>query len=112
MDIKLTPAVVRLIQAFLEAPDSQHYGMQLMRAAHVSSGSLYPALKRLENAGWIVGELEDIDPSKEGRPARRFYRMTGEGARAAHLALVEFSASVRPPATAPGWLSNPEPKGI
>ncbi|WP_413755138.1 PadR family transcriptional regulator [Streptomyces sp. MMBL 11-3] len=111
MDINLTPAVVRLIQVFLEDPDNQYYGMQLMRTAHVSSGSLYPALMRLEKVGWIVGELEDIDPSKEGRPARRFYRMTAGGVRAAHVALAELSARVRPPVTSPGWLFNPGPKG-
>ncbi|MFJ5613569.1 PadR family transcriptional regulator [Streptomyces sp. NPDC093221] len=53
-----------------------------MRNARVSSGSLCPALARLERAGWIIGEAEDIDPKIEGRPARRYYTMTAEGARA------------------------------
>ncbi|MEW2568342.1 helix-turn-helix transcriptional regulator [Streptomyces sp. NPDC047070] len=108
----LTPAVVRMLQAFLKDPQHVYYGTELMEAASVSSGSLYPALARLERAGWVLGDDEDIDPRVEGRPARRLYRMTGEGAREAHLALVELSESVRPPKTSPGWLLGPEPKGI
>ncbi|WP_314416218.1 PadR family transcriptional regulator [Streptomyces kroppenstedtii] len=111
MDFKLTPAVVRLLQAFLADPEAPRYGMQLMREAHVSSGTLYPALTRLERAGWIAGADEDIDPAKEGRPARRYYTMTGEGARAAHLELTELSERSRPPAPAPGWMPGADPKG-
>ncbi|MFJ3762563.1 PadR family transcriptional regulator [Streptomyces sp. NPDC090080] len=111
MDFKLTPAVVRLLQAFLTDPDAPRYGMQLMKEARVSSGTLYPALTRLERAGWIIGETEDIDPAKEGRPARRYYTMTGDGARAAHLELTELSERSRPPVQAPGWLPGTGAEG-
>ncbi len=43
-----------------------------------TSGSLYPSLAKLEQAGWIVGERESIDPREEGRPARRYYMLTAE----------------------------------
>jgi DNA-binding PadR family transcriptional regulator len=112
MDFKLTPAVVRMLQAFLRDPDAPHFGAELMKKAHVSSGSLYPALRRLERAGWIVGEDEGIDPSEAGRPARRYYTMTGAGAREAHLALAELSYSVRPPASSPGWNAGSATEGI
>lgn len=112
MDFKLTPAVVRLIQAFLINPEVPRYGMQLMKEAHVSSGSLHPALTRLERAGWIVGEDEDIDPKKEGRPARRYYTMTGEGVRAAHLELTELSERVRPPTPSGSWTPGTDPQGV
>ncbi|MBK3564535.1 PadR family transcriptional regulator [Streptomyces sp. MBT62] len=113
MDQKyLTPAVVRMLQEFLKDPDHTFYATELMEASRVSSGSFYPGITRLQRAGWVISEDEDIDPRAEGRPARVFYRMTGEGARAAHLALVELSNSVRPPASSPGWLFGPEPKGI
>ncbi|MEU0036128.1 PadR family transcriptional regulator [Streptomyces sp. NPDC006333] len=111
MDFKLTPAVVRILQALLAAPQAPHYGMQLIREARVSSGSLYPALARLERAGWIVGADEGIDPRKEGRPARRYYTMTGEGARAAHLELTELSERMRPPAPSSGWTPGTDPQG-
>ncbi|MEV7684445.1 PadR family transcriptional regulator [Streptomyces bungoensis] len=113
MDLKyLTPAVVRMLQEFLKDPDRTYYATELMDAAHVSSGSFYPAITRLQRAGWILVEDEDIDPRKEGRPARVYYRMTAEGAREAHLSLVELSESVRPPATSPGWLLGPKPKAV
>ncbi|OIJ69802.1 PadR family transcriptional regulator [Streptomyces mangrovisoli] len=123
MDQKhLTPAAVRLAQTFLEDPTRRFYATELMEAAHVSSGSLYPALARMEKSGWVAaadendveGEDEgngDPAPRKRGRPARRYYWMTGDGVREAHLALVELSESVRPPASSPGWLLPPNPEG-
>lgn len=109
MDQKnLTPAVVRMLQTFLEDPDRIFYATELMKAARVGSGSLYPALARMEQAGWVTCEEEDIDPKKVGRPARHYYQMTGAGAREAHLALVELSESVRPPASSPGWKLGPQ----
>lgn len=112
MDMELTRPAVRLLQAFLEDPDEPHYGTELSKGAAVSSGSLYPWLRRLEAAGWIVGETEDIDPKKEKRPARRYYTMTGLGAREAHLALAELSVRVSPPSTSPGWTAGPTPEGV
>lgn len=41
----------------------------------VGQGSLYPALHRLEQQGWIRGEWKDSDL---GRPAK-FYGLTREG---------------------------------
>lgn len=104
----LTPAAVRMLQTFLEDPDRIFYATELMETAHVGSGSLYPALARMEQAGWVTCEEEDIDPRKEKRPARHYYQMTGSGVREAHLALVELSNSVRPPATSPGWNIFPQ----
>ncbi|WP_330346664.1 PadR family transcriptional regulator (plasmid) [Streptomyces europaeiscabiei] len=100
----LTPAMVRILQTFLEDPDRTFYATELMKAARVGSGSLYPALTRMQNAEWLVEEPEDIDPRKEGRPARRNFTITPKGALEAHHALVELSAAVRPPASSPGWL--------
>ena len=44
-------------------------------ALSVGQGSLYPALHRLENQGWISAEWEDSDL---GRPAK-VYSLTREG---------------------------------
>lgn len=113
MDQKfLTPAVVRMLQEFLKDPGRTYYATELMEAARVSSGSFYPGITRLQKAGWVVSEVEDIDPRKEGRPARVYYRMTAEGVPEAHVALVELSESVRPPASSPGWLLGPKPKVV
>jgi DNA-binding PadR family transcriptional regulator len=34
---------------------------------------------RLERAGWVRSRWEDVDPVIEGRPNRRYYRLTAEG---------------------------------
>ena len=44
-------------------------------ALSVGQGSLYPALHRLENQGWICAKWEDSDL---GRPAK-MYSLTAEG---------------------------------
>ncbi|MGW5003114.1 PadR family transcriptional regulator [Streptomyces hydrogenans] len=112
MTMKVTPTTARLLRVFLEDPQAPWYGMQLMKQARLSSGSLYPILARLERAGWIDGKTEDIDPQEAGRPARRYYTMTGEGVRAARLELAELSEQFRVPETSPGWTSGALPKGI
>ena len=48
-------------------------------------GTLYKALDRLERAGYLASRWEDPQiAAREGRPRRRFYRVTlqGEGALA------------------------------
>ncbi len=52
-------------------------------------GTLYKALDRLERAGYLASRWEDpMVAAAEGRPRRRFYRVTlaGEGAYAAAVA--------------------------
>ena len=44
----------------------------------VGQGSLYPALKRIEQRGWIDGRWQE---TPDGRRAR-YYRLTGAGRRA------------------------------
>ncbi|MFH8500541.1 PadR family transcriptional regulator [Streptomyces coeruleorubidus] len=105
---ELTSAVVRMLQTFLEDPERVFYATELMEAARVGSGSLYPALARMERDRWIESEDEDVDPREKRRPARRYYRMTKNGALEAHVALVELSESVRPPASSPGWKLAPK----
>jgi DNA-binding PadR family transcriptional regulator len=48
---------------------------------------VHPILARLEGVGWLQSRWEDIDPRTEGRPPRRYYRLTAEGAQAAQGAL-------------------------
>ena len=45
---------------------------------HVGQGSLYPALQRLEQQGWIESEWK---ATEQNRPAR-FYSLTASGRRA------------------------------
>jgi PadR family transcriptional regulator PadR len=55
-------------------------------AAH---GTLYKALDRLRNRGLIVAEWEPPELAEEaGRPRRRLYRLTAEGAQVLRAAQV------------------------
>ena len=51
-------------------------------------GTLYKALSRLEEFGLLTSRWEDA-AAVEGRPRRRLYELTGEGARMARSALAE-----------------------
>jgi DNA-binding PadR family transcriptional regulator len=51
-------------------------------------------LARLEAAGWLTSEWEQIDPSEAARPRQRFYRLTGKGANNASTALNRLSYPV------------------
>ena len=43
----------------------------------VGESQLYPALRKMEEAGWIVGSWDVAD----GRPARKVYALTEDGTR-------------------------------
>jgi len=58
------------------------YGFDVMRATNLPSGTVYPLLRRLEAAGLVTSSWEqDQDVQGEGRPRRRYYELTLEGAR-------------------------------
>jgi DNA-binding PadR family transcriptional regulator len=76
-----------VLQALLADPDRELYGLELGEQAGLRSGTVHPILARLEGVGWLQSRWEDIDPRTEGRPARRYYRLTAQGARAAQAAL-------------------------
>jgi len=102
--VRITIAVATVLRVFLEDTSQPRYGYELMRLTGYPSGKLYPLLARLERAGWLTKELEDIDPAIQGRPARRLYRISEEGARAARYELAMLSTKLQPPNPKPGQL--------
>lgn len=107
MPLKMTVPVAKVLAALLADPAGEHYGLQLMQQTGIASGTLYPILTRLQNAGWLTARWEDEDPSDAGRPVRRYYQLTAEGAEAARSALAELRAqtSIGTPMnrTEPAW---------
>ena len=85
-----------LLQVFLEDPAEPRYGLLLMGRTGLKSGTIYPALHRLEAEGWLRSWTEDVDSSAAGRPARRLYAITPTGLAAAEAALKPFRAAPRP----------------
>lgn len=110
-DVRVTVAVATVLRVFLDEPSESRYGYELMRVTGFASGKLYPILARLERAGWLLKERETIDPAETGRPARRLYRLSAEGVRAARLELAALREQL---AAQPGHASpspRPTPAG-
>jgi DNA-binding PadR family transcriptional regulator len=54
---------------------------------------VYPALERLETAGYLTSTWEDAaDAHAAGRPARRYFTLTAAGAIALRAALAKYRA--------------------
>jgi DNA-binding PadR family transcriptional regulator len=88
-DVRVTAGVAKVLAALLWDPTADRYGLDLMKATDMPSGTLYPILARLRQAGWVHAEWEQPDPDTS-RPARRYYRLTPDGVLAARDRLAEL----------------------
>lgn len=108
---RLTLQTLAILRVLLTKPLEPRYGLDISKEAGLQRGTLYPALARLEKAGWLTSFQEDIDESAEGRRRRRYYRLTGEGAQKARQALEVENRRLALPAL-PGLPSpGPNPTG-
>ena len=87
MGLRLTLQVQLVLQALLHDPAREMYGLELSEETGLQAGTAYPILLRLEHEGWVTSRWEDVDPRAEKRPARRYYRLTADGAVQASAAL-------------------------
>jgi PadR family transcriptional regulator, regulatory protein PadR len=56
------------------------YGFSIMEITGLPSGTVYPAMRRLERARLIRSRWEREAAAKgEGRPARKYYKLTDAG---------------------------------
>ena len=90
---RMTQATLAVLRALSENPTQEMYGLQISSVAGLPSGTIHPILARLETAGWLESSWEDIDPAAEGRPRRRYYRLSRAGAARAHHALTRADAA-------------------
>jgi len=99
----LLPLETEILEAALTMQRAGHptfHGFGLAQAmrerrgsrALTAHGTLYKALGRLEEFGLLASRWED-PAAAEGRPRRRLYELTGEGARAATLAAAPAPAA-------------------
>jgi PadR family transcriptional regulator, regulatory protein PadR len=89
-------------------PSAPHYGYDLMKAAKLPSGTLYPMLARLQQDGLVGSEWEAQREDAGGRPPRKYYRLTAEGLRVARLELAQ-AASAAPARRAGHGATRPAP---
>ncbi len=76
-----------VLRALLDEPTRELYGVEIGDEAGLPSGTVHPILARLEGVGWVESRWEDIDPRVEGRPARRYYKLTSTGVQNTRHAL-------------------------
>jgi PadR family transcriptional regulator PadR len=85
---RMTLQVQMVLGEMLSEPADSRYGLDVCAATGLPSGTIYPILARLEGIGWVESDWEDPDAHiAEGRPRRRYYRLTREGAECADEAL-------------------------
>lgn len=69
------------------------YGFDVASATGVRPGSVYQILHRLEEAAMVEGAWEDAELAHaEGRPSRRYYRLTPVATEAVEEARTRFPA--------------------
>lgn len=85
-----SPRARAVLACLSEAGRDWRHGYDLVRAAGVKSGTLYPLLIRLEAQGYLEAQWQP--PAAPGRPPRHAYRLTAEGARFARKVLAGDAA--------------------
>ena len=106
----MTGPLERVLGAFLADPAAPRYGYDLMKAARLPSGTLYPLLARLEREKLVASAWET--PQHEGQRPRKYYQLTGEGIRVARLELAEASARQRAPSRPAARPARPAPGSL
>src|SRR5580765_5290533 len=98
---RMTLQTLRVLKVFLDAFNEsvrmELAGADIMRQGDIASGTMYPILLRLEDAGWLTSRWEAQKAEDLGRPRRRFYKLTPsglKGARAAFSALAPHGSAL------------------
>jgi DNA-binding PadR family transcriptional regulator len=100
--LRMTLQTQLVLRALLEEPTKERYGLELGELVGLPSGTIYPILARLEHAGWVNSAWEDPAAHEvTGRPRRRFYWLTSDGADQARAALARVHQPRKQPRV--GW---------
>jgi PadR family transcriptional regulator, regulatory protein PadR len=71
--------------------DGVRYGFDIADRTGLQTGTVYPALRRLEALGFLRSDWESEKIARrEQRPARRYYEITAAGTSALDTALRRF----------------------
>ncbi len=86
--LSLSHAATAVLQAV--AKGHQH-GFDIIAVTGLASGTVYPALRRLEEAGWLDSHWEEhLVAQRELRPPRKYYEVTNSGEAALAAALERY----------------------
>ena len=78
----MRPLSLSAIAVLSAVSRSVRHGFDIMDATELPSGTVYPALGRLERDGYVRSSWESPDVAqREKRPPRRYYEITANGSR-------------------------------
>jgi PadR family transcriptional regulator PadR len=83
----MTTSRLLALRVLLDDPARERYGLDLALEAGLEPGTVYPILVAFESVGWLSSREEEVDARAEGRPRRRYYRLTALGVTAGQDAL-------------------------
>jgi len=90
----LTYSSVAVLQAVARG---YRYGFDIMDATGLPSGTVYPALRRLKQLGYVSASWEDSAVAEAAkRPRRRYYEIGAAGNKALADALQRFRGLSEP----------------
>lgn len=92
--LRMTLTAQLVLRALLADPGREVYGREVMQGAGLASGTVYPILARLEAEGWVKSRDEEIDKRAEGRPRRRYYKLTAKGTEEATAAMARAATQL------------------
>jgi len=71
--------------------DGNRFGFDIMDATGLTSGTVYPALDKLESLGLLTSRWEDARTARrDKRPPRRYFALTAAGATALAAGLAKY----------------------
>lgn len=86
--IRMTHSTAMVLQA---VANGYVYGFDVMDATGLPGGTVYPVLRRLKAAGLVSSRWEKGGLAhQEGRPPRKYYRLTRDGRAALADAVQRF----------------------
>lgn len=78
--MKMTPTLRIVLDTMAARHPEAMYGLEITRATGLKSGTVYPMLDRLVEAGWCTAAWEDADLAlAHGRTRRHYFGLTDRG---------------------------------
>lgn len=93
-----------LIARHTQDAEAELYGLEVSKELGYGPGTVYPVLRRMAGARWLLTREEDPEaPQREGRPPRIYYRVNPDqvGAIRQRLAEVDNRRRAASPQAAP-----------
>lgn len=92
---RVTTQTFSILSAFLACQGQEFAEADIARETGLKSGTLYPALFRLERAEWLQSKSDQGIPTELRRPRRLMYMLTQKGEEQARSICAQVSEMIR-----------------